>query len=295
MTFPTIRSPFAFVLSIGAIAAFATTGCAGANDDGLGTSASALVEDDDEMSSTDEANESGLEATLSGADLAGAGGVVDPSTGDVELWLRVKVNPGLFYQPAGCITSTLEGTSNERKATHVFDGCKGPFGLVSYTGTVVSTWKRDEGTLRVTHKAENFAINGAKVSFESQVTYSKAGTVWQRTRQGQSSGTTAKGKTFTHAANFTLAYDEGTKCLTRNGQAESTLGGRAWTKKVTGVEVCGWGLSLCPKKGTVELTRAKTSGEEEVKLTVDYEGGEATRVKIGTGRVVKRALVCKAD
>ena len=286
MTFPSI----ALALALSAV------GCASASDsttqEDLGTTESSLVEDDAETSEDDENAESGIEQALSGAEAANPGGASDPSEADDTVFARIKTNPGLFYKPAGCITSTLEKTASAVTVTHVFTGCTGPFGLKSFDGTVVSTWSRGEGKLVVTHSTTGFRINEAVINHEATISYSLAGDVWTRTRKATSSGTNAKGKAFTREANFVVTWNSSSKCLTRDGSAASTIGNRSVERKVTGLEVCGVGIRLCPTKGVIELRRAKTSTNAEVTLTIDYEGGEATKVKLPSGKTVKRALVC---
>ena len=110
----------------------AATGCtvkaADADDNAdLGTSESLLIADDSESAETDEDLEKGLDEPLSGASETDPGTPAEGAS-DAELMEKVRTNPGRFFKPAGCITTTVAANV----ATHVFDGCTGPGGMVGF-------------------------------------------------------------------------------------------------------------------------------------------------------------------
>ena len=186
------------VLSVLAGCASATTanGGNGATED-LGTEASALVEAAVEADDTDKDAEDGIETPLSG--------VTDTAAGDVSVdddkegaSGKAEKNGRGFFRPAGCLKSTREGAV----VTHVFDNCTGPRGLLSMTGTVVSTWSKGPGSLSVEHKTTGFKVNGATITQTVTISHAMAGGVLTRTRTGTMTGTTAKGRTIEHKVNF---------------------------------------------------------------------------------------------
>lgn len=257
------------------------------SDDGnLGTSEAQLVADDQEADDTDSNLESGVDEPLSGATIADPGTPADGAT-DTELLEKVKANAGKFFQPAGCITTTIDGNT----ATHVFEGCTGPYGLASFNGTVVSTYVREGGKLTVTHDARNFAINGATISGSRTVVYTRSGTTITKTRTGNWSGTTAKGKAISHQANFVTTYDASTKCITRDGSAQTSIGGREHERSITAYERCGVGSLGCPESG--EIVLSKTTSGETMSLTIDFLGGTAYSVTGPNGKSITLHLVCQ--
>lgn len=254
----------------------------------LGSSESLLVADDAEAAETDDDLELGLDEPLSGATPADPGTPADAED-DAGLMAKVKTNPGLFFQPAGCITTTIEGNV----ATHVFEGCTGPYGMAKLDGTVTSTYVREAGKLTVTHDSTDFSINGATVSGKRVVVYTRSGSTITKSRTGSWTGTTAKGNAIAHEASFTTTYDAAAKCITRDGSAKTSIGGRAFERTVDGYERCGIGRLGCPNGGTIVLTRSGESGS--LSLTIELLGGRAYRVTRPSGAVVERQLVCRAS
>ena len=112
------------------IALFVAGGCGGVG--ALTASESALVGDSQEVDDSDDSLETGVEEPLSGADSTDPG-AVDPSTTSAGQMDKIRTNPGLWFKPAGCITTTITGNS----ASSVFNDCTGPLGLHHYTGTRV--------------------------------------------------------------------------------------------------------------------------------------------------------------
>lgn len=281
------------LLSTVAFFGVATIGCRAKTSDtdgseSLGTTESQLVEDDSEADDTDGDAEAGLDEPLSGAT------PLDPSTpadgaNDEEIAAKVKTNAGKFFQPAGCITSTLAGN----KATHVFKGCTGPYGLAGFDGTVTSTYSLADGKLTITHEVSGFKANGATISGSRVITYAKDGTKIVRTRTGNWSGTTKKGREITHQASFVATWDPSTKCVERDGSASTTIGGKSFERTLTDYKRCGIGKGGCPQSGTLVLQRTKAG--ESVSLTIEFLGGTSYRVTRPNGTQVERRLICNAN
>ena len=260
-----------------------------ASADTLATNESQLVTDDDDSSTTDDSLESGVDEPLSGATTMipgapGAGKTVE------EVIAKVKANAASFFLPAGCLTSTVDGGT----VTHVFKDCTGPYGMKKFNGTITSTYAvAGDGKITVTHAADGFTANGATITGQRVVTYTDAGSIWTKTRSGQWSGSTASGKALTHDASFVTTYDTSTKCLTRDGSAQSTVGGRSFERTVDGYKRCGIGLGGCPDPG--ELTLSTTKSATTLTLKIDFEGGTKYSVTRPSGRVVQRLLVCNPN
>jgi hypothetical protein len=274
------------VLALG----LSTIGCALKSDadepETLGTSTDELMADNEEANDVEESVEGGIEESLSGATPTDPG---SPADGATDADVKVKTNPGLFFKPAGCITTTISGNV----ATHVFKGCTGPYGLVGFDGTVTSTYTKGAGSLTIKHEASGFKINNATISGSRTVVYTLSGGVITKTRTGSWTGTTGKGKPITHTASWNASYDIAAKCVTREGSATTSVGGRELSITVDNYKRCGIGSLGCPESGTVVLQRTKAG--ESLSVTIEFLGGRQYRVTGPNGRTATRSLICRAS
>ena len=279
------------LVSMMAVLGLVAVGCAAKTDssssDGtLGTDEAQLVSDNAEAQDTDDTMESGVEEPLSGADPTDPGTPAD-GTDDAALLAKIKANPGKWFKPAGCITTTLAGSV----ATHLFNDCSGPYGLANFTGTVTSTYVRGNGTLTITHEASGFKANGAEISGKRVVVYTRNGAIITKHRTGDWTGTTKNGKAFTHTADFTATWDPAAKCITRDGSAQTTVAAREFSHSITGYKRCGIGDLGCPESGTIVLERTKASGVS-ASVTIEFLGGREYTVTGPKGGKVTRVLAC---
>lgn len=253
----------------------------GPDTEGLGSEASALVEDNTEVDETEGDLEDGVEDPLSGATL---GGEVDSTLDADSLAERARQNPGVFFKPAGCITSTRAGNV----VTHVFKDCTGPHGLVSFNGTVVSTWTKIANGAQVVHAADDFKINGATVDHSVTIQYTKLDGVYTKTRKGASTGVTAKGRPITHSADYVTKFDANTKCINRDGSSQTTIGARSYSRSIKGYERCGIGSFGCPNSGTITLDTPRLD------VSLAFPGGAVVNITVN-GKDYRRALLCSAS
>jgi hypothetical protein len=277
------------LVSTMAVLGLVAVGCASKNDDNgeaLGTNESQLVDDGEEAGEADDTMESGVEEPLSGAETTDPGSPADGAD-DAALLGKVKTNPGKWFQPAGCITTTLVGNV----ATHAFKDCTGPYGLVSFNGTVTSTYVRANGTLTITHEATGFKANGTEITGKRVVTYSRSGTVVTKHRTGSWSGTTKKGKPFSHEADFTVTWDAAAKCITRDGSAQTTVAAREHSRTIDGYKRCGIGNLGCPESGKITLER--TRGANTASVSIEFLGGRDYTITGPNGRTFTRRLICR--
>ena len=262
----------------------------------LGSSEEALRGANDDSQDAEDDAESAIENGLGGGSATDPGAAGD-ATDLPGVDIKMRTNPGRYFQPAGCIVSTRLGLG---QWSHVFTNCTGPDSKAVLNGTVKSTWSlgRGEG-LEVTYETEGFSIKGerivASLSGSRHVTYSHSGSVITKHRVGAWSGTLAKvadpSKTvpWTHDADFTSTYDLQSKCATRDGSAKNTVGESSFGRTVSGFKVCG-GRAACPSSGELELDRK----DGAVKLTVTFLGGRDVEITGPRGNTVERQLVCIA-
>ena len=92
-------------------------------------------------------------------------------------------------------------------------------------------------------------------------------------------------------ASFIATFDTSTRCVTRDGTATTSIGGRSFSRTVEDYERCGIGRLGCPESGKVTLSRTK--GGETLSLTIEFNGGRSYTVTRPNGTEIDRQLVCR--
>jgi hypothetical protein len=292
------------LVSAALLALVATTnGCKSAESsstDGsatLGSSEEQLVSDDSESADADDNMEAGVDAPLSGADPSDPGNPADGASDD-EVLEKVQVNAAKHFRN-GVIGRCLASTRNGNKIQHVFHACRTPWSLKTFDGTITSTYVRDGNKLTITHDFNGFLADGASVSGERVVTYTRnvdaSGAVTiEKTRTGNFTGETKKGKAISHTANFSASYDVAAKCITREGSAQTTLGNRQFERVISDFKRCGIGELGCPVSGSITLSLTNVAKDKAVSVTVAFPGGPKMEITRPNGKVVERTLACTA-
>ena len=244
----------------------ATLACAGRGEDesDLDAATLALVAANEELQSTEQDLEGGLELPLSGA--PSESDPVDTSSEEAAATAAWS-NAGIYFQPAGCISNTRDGAV----VTHVFDDCTGPHGRVHLTGTVTSTWSRTETGVSVVHETEGFQINGATVDHSVTISYGYEAGVYTRHRGGVTTGVTGGGRAIAHSADYTTTWDPDMTCVTRDGSSETSIGEREFSRTIDGYERCGVGEFGCPNAGTLTLTGPRLTVELTFRGSGSYD------------------------
>ena len=263
----------------------------------ISTSENALSTDNDSSQEAEDGAEQ-AEDGLSGAAPTDPG---TPATAAslTDIDAKIKTNPGLFFMPAGCIVSTRVAAGDWK---HVFTNCTGPAGKRTYNGTIESVWSLPAGGgLQVVHTATNFVIAGpnvtATISGARTVTYTIAAPTITKHRVGTWTGTLEKNATqaseaWTHNANFTSTWNETTKCYTRDGEVDNTVGTDSFGRTVTGYKVCGGSIFACPEAGQLEIDRK----DGTVKITVTFLGDGNYDIEGAKAKKVERKLaLCSAS
>jgi hypothetical protein len=151
----------------------------------------------------------------------------------------------------------------------------------------------ERGKLTITHEADGFVANGATITGQRVVAYTRSGSRVTKTRIGRWSGTTAKGRPIEHEASFVTTYDAAKRCITRDGTARTTIGDRSFERTVDGYERCGIGRGGCPEGGSVTLTRTKAG--EPLSLSIAFLGGARYQVTRPNGQQATRLLLCRPN
>lgn len=275
------------------------------------------VDDIDEVASTvlDDATE-GTDGTKSGLASKGelqlldvthaiAEGEVDPSADPAQQAEKARKNAGLFFKPAGCITSSVE----DNVVTHVFKDCIGPNELDRITGTVKATWTRGANSIQVVREPDGFRgfrefkIGGSNIERKVTVVFSKDGAVYKKSRVVSLLGSTLFGRQFSRDASWNLSYDGSSKCWSRDGSSNSEIitsgtGRRSsFTTEVKNVLVCG--LARCPVAGSISVaqTNSKDDKTKSRTLLVEFLGDRKQRTTFtnakGETKTVERGMFCR--
>jgi|GEM_PF-3097331 len=241
-----------------------TAGCnsTGAGNPSIGQAEQLLVEDgNDAMAAGDTASSLVSIASLA---LRGQGEIVDTESAAVI----VEERTSLFFEPAGCLTSTREGA----EVTFAFDGCRtGAFGLLEVQGTMIASYELSGATLGVSLASEpGLSIGRTEItlSSESFVTIGLVSTtvVWN----GRYQAARPLLPDVDHEASYSSVFDSNTQCLRLDGSATTSFdGGRGVETSLTNHLRCG-PAGTCPTSG--ELSLVSLPGREH-EITLEFSGG----------------------
>ena len=168
--------------------------------------------------------------------------------------------------------------------------CKGRFGRHSVSGTeIVHFTSGGADTLHAEFASQDLTIDGhaATHSATADVTFTADARhiVWK----GGFNTTTEKGEAVVHSSDLTIDVDKATRCRTRSGTAETSVGERGVSTSFEDFKVCrrADGDAACPS-GSVTHTR-KATGRS---VTVDFDGSSTATVTGPNGGTFELQLSC---
>jgi len=151
-----------------------------------------------------------------------------------------------FYSPAGCLVVTDDAV--KKQATYAFDGCSGPYGLVTITGTVLVDYTtKGANELDLSFTATNIQINKATIDWSATAAITVSGNDYTMVWDGKLSGTTAKGREFDRTNHKEYAWSVGVKCLSVKGSSDGTVTGHELKTDVINFSKCA---DACPAAGS---------------------------------------------
>lgn len=191
------------------------------------------------------------------------------------------------YLPAGCATLTSPEPAHVRVR---FDGCHGPFGLLTLDGELEAIYQsRAPGQRWRVHvqvpAGATLTANGRPIehSAEADVAVSEGErrVVWH----ASSSGTSRKGEAVTHASDMELRFDLGARCVEVSGVTRGAVGARGLETLVDGYVVCA---DACPSGGTITSTGLASRRA----VTLRFDGSSVARGVGRNGRAFQLPLAC---
>ena len=199
--------------------------------------------------------------------------------------MTTGTSAGTWFQPAGCITATVDTTA--QSATYVFNGCTGPFGLVELTGTVAVDWTVANGELTLGYSTAGFKINRATIdSWKAKGVVTANGTSREMVWTASMTGTTARGRTFTRTNDKDIRWTAGEPCIAVSGESDGTILRAHLRTTITSFQRCAY---ACPQADSEIKVEDLDNGSS---IDIKYSGGpEAVLTVNGKSTVI--GLACE--
>jgi hypothetical protein len=193
-------------------------------------------------------------------------------------------NPGFWFMPAGCEQTTTD--SANQTVAYAFNGCTGPLGLVSITGTVNLSWSVSDGVLKLDYSAQNFQINRATItSWQASATITANGPARTMDWSASLSGVTGEGRTFTRTNNKVIQWVVDVPCVSVTGQSTGDILKADLQTTIVSWKRCA---DSCPQAGSEIDVKDLTDGDS---LSISYLGGPEADLS-ADGRTIEIGLAC---
>jgi hypothetical protein len=188
---------------------------------------------------TDTANQvvSITSVTSDGVDLTAAGITSNAAATVAAAGVIARVTP------AGCATQSVVNNV----ATYTFTSCTGPYGLLSFTGSVQATYTVTLGppaSLKLDLTGTAQTQNGGTLNLKSSAIISGPPTNRTAVVTESSSAVSARGNSISHTGSYTAGWDG--MCVSLGGNWSTTAALLTWATTVTNYKRC---QNHCPLVG----------------------------------------------
>jgi hypothetical protein len=206
------------------------------------------------------------------------GSLVSSSTSTLGLDRGIGV-----YLPRACLSVTDDGAT----ATYVFNGCLGPNGLRSVSGTLSAKYTVTSSSLELTVTGTNLTVNDAKtLNFTADAKISKDGADRKMDWKSSLTGTTAAGAAFSRTSESTTQWTLGEPCFALDGTSEGQVKQRDIKIEVDSYQRCKRG---CPEAGgkisVTNVAKNKT-------ISIAYDGTNHATYTNAAGKETTLTLLC---
>jgi hypothetical protein len=266
--------------------AFAALPCACSSNGGGGTGDAGIQPGEtttlELATSGDDTTETETNVEIAGQSLVGSS-----SSGLMVQPVATLTNSGGgFYQPAGCVTGTVD--TSTKTASFVFNGCAGPFGLLDLNGTVQVVWSSSgPDNLQLTFSASDFQINKATLSaWNATAVITANGDDRDMTWTASLVGMTGGGRAINRTNNKDIKWTIGQGCLAWNGSSDGTVAGPQLATTLTNYQRC---TGACPAQGSEINIKDVDNGES---VEIEYLGGASAEFTGVGGAETMLSLVC---
>ncbi|MFY0567220.1 hypothetical protein ACN28E_25755 [Archangium lansingense] len=179
-----------------------------------------------------------------------------------------------YFTPAGCAGAVATGST----VNYNFNNCAGAFGLNSVSGAMRLELSESNGQLNLNATSTDLTAGGRPYILEVNAVATRSGTQRVVTMTSRSRSPDV---TDSRNEQITMTWEQGSGCVTMNGQGGSTRGDVTTTATVTGFQRC---QNQCPSAGkvTVESTKGTFTTEFNGTSTVDVSApdGETKRYQL---------------
>ncbi len=210
---------------------------------------------------------------------------IAPRGGEIQIQgVTSAGNPGFYFQPAGCETTTVDTTN--QKATYVFNDCTGPLGLVEVNGTIDLSWTVASGQVTLDFSAQNFQIHKATItSWQATAVVTPSGNDRTMTWNAMLSGTTGSGRSFSRTNQKTIQWTVGVECISASGQSTGDILKAELQTTVKSWKRCA---DSCPEAGSETTVKNLGNGDD---IDIQYLGGPTANLTLD-GKTEEIGLAC---
>jgi hypothetical protein len=182
-----------------------------------------------------------------------------------------------YFTPAGCAGATASGAT----VNYNFNNCEGAFGLKSVSGAVTLQLSDSNGQLAFTATSTNLTAGGSPFILDLSGTATRAGTQRVVTTRSHSRD---PDKVDSRDEQMTITWEQGSGCVTINGQGGSTRGDLVTTSTITNYQRCE---NQCPTAGKVTVENNKNGA-----FTAEFNGTSMVKVTAPNGNTKDYDLKC---
>jgi hypothetical protein len=181
-----------------------------------------------------------------------------------------------YYTPAGCAQATASGAT----VNYTFNNCDGAFGLKSVSGGVKLTLSDSNGQLAFTGTSTDLTAGGVPFILDVNGVATRSGTQRVVTMTSHSR---SPDQASTRDEQMTVTWEQGSGCVTMNGQGGSTKGDLTTTATVANYQRC---QNQCPTAGKV------TVENKDGAFTTEFNGTSTAKVTAPDGSTKNYDLKC---
>jgi hypothetical protein len=184
------------------------------------------------------------------------------------------------FSPSGCATAT----ANANVIALQLNGCTGPFGLNSATGTVTFTFTTVQNGVQIAASAQSLQVGGGNLTIDATGVPTGSASSRALTVMTMGGGTGPGGSSVSRQGQYTITWRVGDTCASVNGTV-ATGTANSQSTSFQSLNACAQG---CPRSGIVTLTDPATS----TTTTSSYNGTSTVGIDVSNGQMATGVLTC---
>jgi hypothetical protein len=185
-----------------------------------------------------------------------------------------------YFVPTSCATGASDGST----ATLTLNDCDSVLGGRDITGIVTATFTAKGGGYAVHISTDDLQVGAGKLSIESDATGKRSGSERSLTATSSISWTGPRGRTIERDGETTIAWTQGSGCITAQAEGTSEFAGFRYQATLSGYQRCS---SECPTAGTFTW-----HGPMNVEITLTFDGTPSPELKLPGGVTREIQLSC---